>query len=553
VLSITFDRPRSPRHAIAYLLLALGAVVFILQLRSLYTVPVFDSVRWGGDETWLMREFGNQARHGAMSYPESFGAPQRTDGVLAGSMWIDALIYGATGNSFFPQYDLASIGRTVTSVLALLLLASLYFILRKLRVFPILAAGCVALIVLNQGFVWAVHSARYDLLTGLTLLWLAYLFSRETRFTLAKSFLLGFATIGAIIFSRHMLTLAAPVLLVLLIRNHAWNHVKESLAIIGGLLAAGLLLSLAYWLGAGEFSLFGGGGASGSYSFVLNQIPIMRPFSRNVQMSNLQERINLFLEDAPSVFVLLGIAILLIVVYKAWQWRVSKRGKRLCIATTPSQQFILSCGLACALSWILLQGSRPYYLFHIVPLLVVVGAIVLQLWSEVFDGKWYGENVAALLLTIAITTSAGRAIPQVLLGEAIARDQQSGITSLLARTEQHSRILVDVAGLDIALRDTSRKVLTLDMFQPPPIAGELVNKLEKNRIDYVILRSSPVSTPFEPGRALLPFVLDSTGDMRDSAMGFFYDDGRNYDASLDKLISQGLDTLRLYSVKPPKP
>src|SRR5438132_7308211 len=98
-------------------------MIFVLQLRSLYTVPVFDSVRWGGDETWLMREFGNQAQNGVMSYPESYQTSrgsgvshervshERTDGVLAGSMWVDALVYGATGHAFFPQHDYATIGR----------------------------------------------------------------------------------------------------------------------------------------------------------------------------------------------------------------------------------------------------------------------------------------------------------------------------------------------------------------------------------------------------------------------------------------------------------
>src|SRR5665213_3267167 len=154
----------------AFLVLVGALVVFALQLRTLYTVPVYDSVRWGGDETWLMREFGDQASHGVMSYPESFGGGQRTDGVLAGSMWVDALIYGATGNLFFPAHDYVSVGRTVTALLALLLIASIYFILRKLRVSPLLASASVLLVVACQGFVWAAHSARYDLLTGLALI-----------------------------------------------------------------------------------------------------------------------------------------------------------------------------------------------------------------------------------------------------------------------------------------------------------------------------------------------------------------------------------------------
>src|SRR5579884_3871622 len=93
-----------PRNLVVYFVLGITLVVFVRQLETLYTVPVFDSVRWGGDETWLMREFGNQAHRGVMSYPESFGGRPRTDGVLAGSMWVDALLYGTPGYILFPKY-----------------------------------------------------------------------------------------------------------------------------------------------------------------------------------------------------------------------------------------------------------------------------------------------------------------------------------------------------------------------------------------------------------------------------------------------------------------
>ncbi len=146
------------------------------------------------------------------------------------------------------------------------------------------------------------------------------------------------------------------------------------------------------------------------------------------------------------------------------------------------------------------------------------------------------------------------AIPSPVFGETIARDQQSAVARLLseATTNSHrkSRILLDVAGLDRGLADTSREVLTLDMFQPPANAAALIHKLHTNHIDYVMLRSSSIGTPFEPGRALIPHVLDSIGEVQDSALGLFYDDGRSYDASFGQLMDQGLDTLRLYRVPP---
>ncbi|HET6400664.1 MAG TPA: hypothetical protein VFH95_04615 [Candidatus Kapabacteria bacterium] len=544
------NNSRAPllRTIAAYAILAGALVLFALQLRTLYTVPVYDSVRWGGDETWLMREFGEQASHGVMSYPESFGGAQRTDGVLAGSMWVDALIYGASGNLFYPAHDYVCVGRTVTALLALLLIASIYFILRKLRVSPLLAAASVLLMVASQGFVWATHSARYDLLTGLTLIWFSYYLSQQENLTPVRMFFAGIIGAAAICFSRHLLLLGLAASFVFLYQHRVWKRQAFAWAWVAGSSVGAVILSVVYFTGAGEFSLFGRGGTEGSYSFVLNQIPILRPFSRNVQLSNLIERFHLFQADAPGILIVIGVSIILAIAMRLSIGRSGRVG-HLGRGSMHAQRFFLLCMILCILVWLLAEGSRPYYLFHIVPLLAIGGAIILQSWSK-FQKRWCGEASAVLVLAIGVAFGAAHVIPTNVLGAMIARDQSTTLAKFLNETPRKSRILLDVAGLDRALPDTSREVLTLDMFQPLPEAGALIRKLLSNKIDYVILRSSPVSSPFEPGRALLPRVLDSIGEVRDSALGFFYDDGRNYDASLGELNRQGLDTLRLYRVHP---
>ncbi|MDP4198844.1 MAG: hypothetical protein Q8922_02620 [Bacteroidota bacterium] len=535
--------------AIAYLILAASLAIYVLQLRSLYVVPVADSVRWGGDETWLMREFGNQAAHGVMAYPEHFGNATRTDGVLAGSMWVNALIYGVTGHVFFPAHDFAAIGRTVTAILGLILILSLFLILRRLETRPVIAACAVALLTISQGFAWATHCARYDLLTGLVLLGYVYFLARqsETQMNTRRAFWTGFTAIGLLIFSRHMLTLPAGATLAFILSVKLWRDRRILSSWLLGVLSAATTLSLAYWLGAGEFSLFGRGGSMGSFSFVLQQIPIARPFSRNVQISNLIERYNLFAGDAPGVLLLAAVAIILAISYMVWQWRMRRHGRQLRLAMAPAQTFAMLATVFCIIGWCLFQGSRPYYLFHITPLVIACGAIVLELFAEVHTARWFGSSGAIAVLVAGIGMQASHAIPATAFGAAVVRDQSAAIRRLLEEAPPKSRILVDVAGLNFALMDTTHQILTLDMFQPPPTAEDAVSKLRANKIDFVILRSSPVGTPFEPGRSLLPHVLDSIGGARDTMLGFFYDDGRNYDASLDRLIEQGLDTLKLYS------
>src|SRR5579871_2663271 len=306
---------------IAYIVLAATLAIYVLQLRSLYVVPVADSVRWGGDETWLMREFGNQARHGVMSYPESFGGPQRTDGLLAGSMWVNALIYGVPGNILSPHFDLVSIGRTVTAILGLLLIASLFVILRRLGIKPIIAACAIGIVAISQGFVCVVHCSRYDLLTGLTLLWFVFLLARfaANELTVKKALLLGITSAALILFSRHLLTLPLGAVLCFVLFTRLWQNRKALASFVLGAFATYITLGILYYAGAGEFSLFGRGGTMGSFSFVLQQIPIARPFSRNVQVSNLLERLHLFATDAPGVLLVLIAAVVMVFVYKLWQ------------------------------------------------------------------------------------------------------------------------------------------------------------------------------------------------------------------------------------------
>ncbi len=329
---------RRPRELVALFVLVVSLAVFGLQLRTLYTVPVFDAARWGGDETWLMREFVHQAGHGVLLYPESFGEPVRTNGVLAGSMWGNALIYGVPGIIFFPEYDYVSMGRTVTALLALLLIGSLYFIARSLKISPILSALSVALMVMSQGFVWATHSARYDLLTGLVLVWYCYYLSKIKELGAKQVFLAGAVGIVTICFSPHLLTLAGAATLAFFLVNRMWRKPTPLLVWLAGSIAAVAVLSIAYVIGSGEFSLFGQGGKAGIFSFVLSEVPILRPFSRNVQVSNLMERFHLFQSDLPGMLIALGISFLLIVAYLLWHRQL--RGQKT-ISATHGQKFFL--------------------------------------------------------------------------------------------------------------------------------------------------------------------------------------------------------------------
>ncbi len=521
-----------------------AALLFTLYLsfRSLYLAPVPDSIRWGGDETWLMREFKQQATHGVMQYPESYDAEPRTDGVLAGSMWVEALLYGGIGAVLHPHCDYVSIGRTVTVTLSVMLLGLLVWALIKRGVSRLTSLSAALLLAANMTFFYASHSARYDILTGLALLaWVLCCESliRKGELSRPQAILFGAASVLTIIFSRHMLTLALPTTMLTFFLLKPW---KKALLVpmLGATLITIAGLCGAYLAGAGSFSLFGNGGGMGNYSFVLQQLPILRPFSRSVQVSNLMERVSLLWIESPVVLVVLLIALLVLFgsllspKYRSGLMQVRGIG------------FFIFAGALSFGSWLLLQGARPYYTLHILPLLLFVAALV----TERFPSKY----AARLVLPILALFSCVISYPLFLLaaenGSQISHDQREVMQrfSKAIQANYHGtskpRVLSEVAGLNWMLSDSTVEVVTLDVFQPPPSSPALISKLRGARIDYVYLRSGAEDGTFEPGRALLPRVLDSVGLLMRHSTGRYYDDFRAY----DKPLTAQLDTLTLYKL-----
>lgn len=550
------SEPRSFRIA-AWVILGLSALLFLIQLQSLQTFPIADSVRWGGDETWLMREFGNQARTGVMSYPESYDGTVRTDGVLAGSMWVESLLYGVTGNALTPRYTLVEIGRWVTAVLSLVLLLTLYFSSRAFGVSRVFSSFGVLFVASSMTFVIATHSARYDVLTGLSLLGFLYLLSAtvSTRVIGGKLFILSCMSVLVIIFSRHLLTLTIPVTLLWMFRQRVWDSASRIFISLGGVWLSGLLLICCYAIPAGEFSLFGSGGGFGSYDFVLKQLPILRPFSRSVQLGNLLERYDLLSREAPAALIAVLTAGLVVLSYLLWKAVLALANKPLRMSTRVDQRFFLSAAGLAALTWLLLQGARPYYAMHIVPVLLVAAVIVFEWLQNTFElSKLLQYPIPGLFVLFAVLQLPA-ALKTHELGSAITKDQRAAIDRF-ANLTPRATVLADVAGLNWALQHGAAigsHVQTLDMFQPPQSDTALGEKLHKNHIDYIILRSSPVASAFEPGRAHLPIYLSTHATVVDSALGLYYDDGRSYDSSLEYALRQGLDTLRLYRLNFARP
>src|SRR5665213_1616735 len=166
------------------LLVVLVILMLAAQARLLYVFPQPDSARWWGDETGQMLELRTELEGGFARIPTGLGSSVAiTNGLVRGNSWLAAVVYGVPAIIFSSETDLVTIGRTVTFVLALLLLFVLYSMLRKFHAPPLLAIFATLLLVSTRSFFFASHAARLDIAAGLTVLgFVWYLASRYERF-----------------------------------------------------------------------------------------------------------------------------------------------------------------------------------------------------------------------------------------------------------------------------------------------------------------------------------------------------------------------------------
>jgi hypothetical protein len=261
------------------------------------------------------------------------------------------------------------------------------------------------------------------------------------------------------------------------------------------------------------------------------------------------ERYELLTREAPGLLLAILVAVGVAAGYLLWRLVLRAFGKDVRVTTAFEQRFFVTAALLSVIAWLLLQGARPYYAMHILPVAVVAAAIVLQWLNETFESSalLHYPVPALLLLMAAIQIPSWNVSGEV--GRRITHDQRDATNGLLDQTTASARILVDVGGLNWALQHAPGQVLTLDMFQPPPNHSELTRKLAANRITHVLVRSQRAQAgAFESGRAALMRYLTEHSALIARRVGYFYDDGRDYDTTLSALLGQVPDTLTLYQV-----
>jgi hypothetical protein len=551
------DAIKRTENLFGYALLGIALVVFFTQLRSLFYFPVFDSYLWWGDESWLMLEFREQIAHGLLRHPLALGSTlNASNGLLLSNMWITALLYGTPQLIFAHVHDPVFIGRIVTGLLDVALISSTFFILRKRGVSPILTSLSIVLLITSRTFLLTSHSARYDILTALSLLWIFHLLIAKIESVKSDkgispfaAYLLGFAFPITALVSVHLLLLTAALFLFSAIKLGIFRRFSTTALFVLGGGTVGLAFVAVYWILTGSLVLFNSSNSQG-FQLTLREMPILRPFSRSVQIANLLQRWRQVTSLAPLVLAS-GV-----IVFTAWltgRLRVRMSGK----LRRPSA---LTVALVLALlSWLFFESSAPTsYLIYVVPIALLTIACTMQ---RILDGITTKNvlRIPALFLTFILGAmvavlgyrEVSNAATKSLAWSSANNDVSGQVHGAILRDADaqgiHSPLVVlfNPAIDRFQVFDDVRK-MTTHFIEYPATSDSPDSILKKFGVAYLLMYRSALKPLYMREVQPLEEIVAKRGALVATAHGEFTDIGRSY---FEDDLHHADDTLVLYRLK----
>jgi hypothetical protein len=500
------------------LMIAMAGVLFASQLRSLFIFPQPNSLRWFGDESWLMSEAVQQIATGIVRYPLAIGSTlEHGKGLLLSMTWLSALLYGLP--ALIAGHDPVGAGRIVTSILALGLLVLLYGCSRMLGASRFDAVLAVLLLVCTHSFFFASHSARPDLLAGLIVLAFTAVCTRfvQDGKTFGTLWWFGYGSVVVFLFfssSIHLLTLLGPLALFFFWRLGGMRRWSVTASALAGAAGMAVILIAVYYGTTGSLTLFSVSTGPVQFQDVLSSIPIRRPFSRSVQVANIIIRFKQFLSESPEIFLF---PVLLPFVFR----RASSTRHTFAIA---------SCIVL--LSWLLLEGAEINYLMHLLPLLFLGLALtvngIMKRWNSV------GTTAFSAIAILFFILSYHDSLSAFSTASAINRSNQANVQAIETNiaANWHSidkpRVLTEPITLDRLSQDTNIHVMTDHFISFPLRADPPDSFFRKEHVNYVVLYNSQVY-PKDRGRDD-PFYRDvlRSGRPLGIYLGTSGDMGRDY-------------------------
>ena len=315
-----------------------------------------------------MLELRTELQDGVARIPTALGSSVAiTNGLVRGNSWFAAILYGVPVLLLSNVANVVTIGRTITFVLSIGLLFVMYRMMLVSQVPRILALSGVLLIAASRSFFFASHAARLDVAAGIALLvFVWYLSSRDSAMKQARwkpSVLWYFCYGAAIIFfaslSIHLLTLLGVLSCYMLWRMGAFRKPSAIIAVVGGAVVMLGFFVLIYTILGAPFSIYGPSVAPNQFQSVAAELPILRPFSRSVQVANILERLHGLWTEAPAFVILIIAAI----------------GMRLAVRSSVSKSnhwsWISGAAIAIAIAWLLFESPALYYYVQVLPLFII--------------------------------------------------------------------------------------------------------------------------------------------------------------------------------------
>jgi hypothetical protein len=534
-------------EGLAVVILAFGVLVFLAtSVRTLYQFPVPDSFYWYGNETGMLLAWKNLLLHGRMTVPIALGSQLLSSpGLLLGSPWLAAAVYGVPLLIVPGGMDIVNVGRVVSFVLGVGTLVFLSWTAYRLGVKAGVAVLAIALLATTRSFTFATHSARYDIITGLGLLMFVGIMACLLPATHMNGnkrrwnhnlifFLIGCS--GVVLtfgISPHLEALLPLVMLYPAWRLGAFRSQKATIAFVSGGVLATLLLVAFYVISNHSFSIAGGISTDNQFGFAMSNRPLPHLFSWSAQRHELWAKGFYLWHEAPLFafvfpFIIVSEATLLL----------KKRPH-------PVTSFVTICLILALVVALFVQGTQPYYLVHLLPLIALAFALHLEAWSKL---SWSAPIIAIASLALCVVivfrwtpelAHAGRMGKQI--DEANTAAIQAAIEATSRDWEPDSTkplVLAQGPAIHELLRDTILRVMS-ESFIFFPIRQDSPDTIMAHAgVAYVFDYDKPMTPEYETAVRCGKPIFTRVGPLLDRTVDYFNDSV----SELDTLTMYQLDT-----------
>ena len=516
-------------------LVALAVLILMVELLSIYSMPVPDSYLWWGDESWLMVEFRTQILTGIFRHPYALGSTlAQGSGMIFGNMWVPAVLYGIPAAIISPvAMDIVLLGRTVTAVLAVTLVFVLFEIVRRITADRLLAVMSVLLLITSHSFLFTSHSARYDILTALAILIGIYFLLRYNPYAVKRwqIVLAGVITAATLLITIHVTLALGLAALATVIYRARGNRIRALVVFAAGALGfITLIAGITILRGQPIFSP----SFHGAFALNIYDIPALRFYSRSVQTANILQRWHTVWELGVGyiiAFAALLVILVVLLIRKNIRLRFGWRAVILAIAL---------------LSWLELESAAPTsYLIYTLPILSIAVAIALERLLTPAIRIWFVAVLAMILAALSLRDMPG---PHG-KGYRITSENYEAVGTAMSQIEEadsgsHPLVLAFNPAIHEVLRDTNVRLMTTQFIEFPRNNHSADSVLHEQQVNYVLVYLSRIKPDYMREVEPILHALDSDAIPLWERAGYFTDIGRSYfNSSLGPP-----DTIRLYKL-----